>query len=118
MNKVIIMGPIDTVEEVNLLLDFFQRKGLLVQNREFANESVLLLRTLQERRQQQLYGCVDTPGEIQLFMKVMRENKKFVGAIDTPEELQLIKELGEAGLLGPRYEAPSINPNPVNKLKP
>ena len=116
MNKYIIRGPIDTVEEINLLLDFLQRKGLLVQNKQMLDESVLFLRTLQERRQ--LYGPVDTPGEIQLFLSFMRK-KGFVGAIDTPEELQLLmKSLGEEGLLGPRYEVPSINPKPYNTQKP
>lgn len=95
-----LYGPIDTPQEVELILTRLKREGHLKRFlTEYEIQKYLLdLKTL--RASLILSGTIDTPQEVELFLSLLRKEGLLLGPIDTPEEVQLfIDKLQKEGLI-------------------
>ena len=95
----LLIGSIDTKPEIEAILTFLRKRSHL--RRELTNGEVdHYLKVLKERNS--IKGPVDTPREVELLLQMLAKNKMLqgpTGPIDTPAEVKLLMEkLQESGI--------------------
>lgn len=111
----LLVGPIDTKQEVELILELLRRSRHL-RRAAFNKEINYFLEVLKQNR---IEGPVDTAREIEILLDMMRQNRMLMGPIDTPDEIKIFMENMQAqGYLPKSLTKAKENPNPVLKAPP
>lgn len=105
----LLIGPIDTELEINIVLASLREHRHLTAN-VTRDEITEYLQYLKQNRI--INGSIDTPMEIEILITMLRKKGILLGPIDTPEEVKLfIDRLRAEGILQP-------NVNQKNTLSP
>lgn len=88
----LLIGAIDTVEELELIIDTLWEKGYL-KRRILNNEFPSVLNEFEQlKRDNVIRGPVDTEFELRILLRLLRNKRLLIGPIDTPEEIAIFMD--------------------------
>lgn len=117
LNNTLLVGPIDTKQELELIFELLHRSSHL-RRRAFSDKDINdFLVALKNKRS--IEGSVDTVDEIVLLLDMMRQKDMLIGPIDTPEEIRIFMQSIQAqGYLPQSISKANQTPQPVFKAPP
>ena len=93
MHRTLLIGPIDTKQEIEAILAVLRNKYYLSQKAIITNNEIEgFLNELREQCSNQIVGVVDTPREIKILLDILMKKGIICGPVDSPLEIKIFIE--------------------------